>query len=143
MDYELDNGRLCYTHDFDNNGYIDFYAIAPKDVQTERGIWGYMIYQLPGHKFEIKKYDHDANDYGFGLEQAVGANSELFLANDGHRHLTDIEVTIDTPNSRPDAPKNLRHSQNTRAVVLNRILCRQGDACGRHALQREHQAKGR
>lgn len=118
MDYELDNGRLCYTHDFDNNGYIDFYAIAPKDVQTERGIWGYMIYQLPGHKFEIKKYDHDANDYGFGLEQAVGANSELFLANDGHRHLTDIEVTIDTPNSRPDAPKNLRHSQNTRAVVL-------------------------
>ena len=74
---------LLDTHDFDNNGYIDFYAIAPKDVQTERGIWGYMIYQLPGHKFEIKKYDHDANDYGFGLEQAVGANSELFLANTG------------------------------------------------------------
>lgn len=118
MDYQLVNGRICYKHDFDNNGYIDFYAIAPKEIQTERGIWGYMIYQLPGHKFEIKEYDHDANDYGFGLEQAVGANSELFLANDGHRHLTSIQVTIDTPNTRPEAPKNLRHSQTSRAIVL-------------------------
>lgn len=75
-----------------------------------------MIYQMPGHKFEIKKYDHDSNDYGFYLESA--GSSELFLANDGHRHLTGIEATIDTPNSRPEAPKNLRHSQTSRAVVL-------------------------
>lgn len=113
-----DHRGICYTHDFDNNGYIDFYANAPKDVQTERGIWGYIAYQLPGHKFEIKKYDHDANDYGFDLHYASTYNYELFTANDGHRHLTSSDVTIDTPNSRPEAPKNLRHSQTSRAIVL-------------------------
>lgn len=113
-----DHRNICYTYDFDNNGYIDFYADAPKDVQTERGIWGYIAYQLPGHKFEIKKYDHDANDYSFYLDDASTGSYKLFLANDGHRHLTWTDVTIDTPNTRPEAPKNLRHSQNTRAVVL-------------------------
>lgn len=108
----------CYTHDFDNNGYLDFYIEAIEDIQTERGIWGYIVYQLPGHKFEIKEYDHDAKDYGFNLKYASAYSYELFLANDGHRYLTSSEVTIDTPNSRPEAPKNLRHSQNTRAVVL-------------------------
>lgn len=116
LDYQLDNGRICYSHDLDNNGYLDIYALAPKEIQTERGIWGYMIYQLPGHKFEIKKYDHDANDYGFDLESA--GSSELFLANDGHKYLTGREITIKAPNTRPEAPKNLRHSQNSRAVVL-------------------------
>lgn len=113
-----DHRGICHTHDFDNNGYIDFYADAPKEVQTERGIWGYIAYQLPGHKFEIKKYDHDANDYGFYLEDASTYNYDLFLANDGHRHLTRAGVTIDTPNTRPEAPKNLRHSQTSRAIVL-------------------------
>lgn len=113
-----DHRNICHTHDFDNNGYIDFYADAPKEVQTERGIWGYIAYQLPGHKFEIKKYDHDANDYGFYLEDASTNNYDLFLANDGHRHLTRTDVTIDTPNTRPEAPKNLRHSQTSRAIVL-------------------------
>lgn len=113
-----DHRNICYTHDFDNNGYIDFYADAPKDVQTERGIWGYIAYQLPGHKFEIKKYDHDANDYSFYLQYASTYNYELFPANDGHRHLTSSEVTIDTPNTRPEAPKNLRHSQTSRSIVL-------------------------
>lgn len=113
-----DHRNICYTYDFDNNGYIDFYADAPKDVQTERGIWGYIAYQLPGHKFEIKKYDHDASDYSFYLDDASTGSYKLFLANDGHRHLTWTDVTIDTPNTRPEAPKNLRHSQNSRAVVL-------------------------
>lgn len=113
-----DHRNICYTYDFDNNGYIDFYADAPKDVQTERGIWGYIAYQLPGHKFEIKKYDHDASDYSFYLDDASTGSYKLFLANDGHRHLTWTDVTIDTPNTRPEAPKNLRHSQNSKAVVL-------------------------
>lgn len=108
----------CYTHDFDNNGYLDFYIEAIKDIQTERGIWGYIAYQMPGHKFEIKEYDHDAKDYGFDLKYASAYSYELFLANDDHRYLTSSEVTIDTPNTRPEAPKNLRHSQNSRAVVL-------------------------
>ncbi len=99
--------------DLDNNGFVDIYSEAAESIQKEHGIWGYVAYLQFGRKFVIKKIDHDSDDgYGFNFEES------LFIASDGRRYSVRGEGSVAISNERPMPPTALRHSQNSKTVVI-------------------------
>lgn len=101
--------------DIDNNGFVDIYSEMTQSGRKETGVYGYIAYQKPGRKFEIKKIDYNSSDQYYGYLM----NGPLFMASDGRRYSVKSNGgSIATPNERPAAPTAVRHLQNSKSVII-------------------------
>lgn len=103
--------------DIDNNGFVDIYSQMGKSGTKETGVLGYIAYQKPGRKFEIKKIDYNSDDTYYS--DIYLFDGSLFMASDGRRYSVRAGGgSIATPNERPAAPTAVRHSQNSKSVII-------------------------
>lgn len=111
------NYNTTYSrYDLDNNGYIDIYAPVAESVKKAHSLLGYIAYLKPGRVFEVKRLDWQSYDYN-----ELILRGEPFVASDGKHYLATHQTyrySLEAPNQRPAAPTNLRHSQNSKAVVI-------------------------
>ena len=103
--------------DIDNNGFVDIYSQMGKSGTKETGVLGYIAYQKPGRKFEIKKIDYNSDDTYYS--DIYLFDGSLFMASDGRRYSVRASGgSIATSNERPAAPTAVRHSQNSKSVII-------------------------